>query len=116
MRKPLRSTIIASVAGVVMALPSAAFAVETIEGKVTGTELTACDFATKRCQGYLTVDGKGSSKTDALKIRVVGDIPIRNGSEAVLLPTLRGSVVSVSYEKEKGENVAKSIEVVQSRK
>lgn len=116
MRKLSRTTIIAAATGVAMAMPLAAFAVETIEGKVTGTELTACDFATKRCQGYLTLDAKVSGKPDALKVRVVGDIPIRKGSETVLLPTLRGNVVSVSYEGQKGENVAKSIEVLQGRK
>ncbi len=51
-----------------------------------------------------------------MSIRVIGDTGMTKGSEKALLPSLRGNVVSVNYVEEKGENLAKSIEVVQSKK
>lgn len=116
MRNRAASMIIVACAGVVMASPSIALAAEKIEGTVVGTKLTACDFANKRCEGYLTLDSKTSGKAESMSIRVVAGTAMTKGSEKVLLPALRGNVVSVSYVKEKGENLAQSIEVVQSKK
>lgn len=104
------------IAGVIGAFPSIALASEKIEGTVVGTKLTACDFAKHRCEGNLTLEPKSAVKVEPMIIRVVGDTSIVKGSEKVYLPTLRGNVVAVSYVKEKGENLAKSIEVVQSKK
>lgn len=116
MSKSIASTVIKAFAILVMVGPASALAAEKIEGTVVGTKLTACDFANKRCEGYLTLEPKSGGKADSMSIRVIGDTSMTKGSEKVLLPSLRGNVVSVNYVKEKGENLAKSIEVVQSKK
>ncbi|HEV2095493.1 MAG TPA: hypothetical protein VGQ82_03230 [Chthoniobacterales bacterium] len=116
MRKHIARTIIMAFASAFMTLPSISLALDKIEGNVVGTKLTACDFASRRCEGYLTLDTKAGAKADSMSIRVIGDTAMTKGSEKVLLPTLRGSTVAVTYVKEKGENLAKSIEVLQSKK
>ncbi len=116
MRNKSGLAIVAALTGFAFASPPVAFAAEKIEGKVVGTKLTACDFENKRCEGYLTLESVASGKAESLNIRVKSDTSMTKGSEKVLLPALRGSVVSVSYVKEKGETLAKSIEVLQSKK
>lgn len=116
MRKYIASRIFAASASIVMTLPAIALAVEKIEGTVVGTKLTACDFANKRCEGYITLEPKTSGKAESMSIRVKSDTSLTKGSEKVLLPSLRGNIVAVSYEKEKGENLAKSVVVVSSKK
>lgn len=117
MSERMRTTLIVAATGLIMTLPATAFTAEKIEGTVVGTKLTACDFGNKRCEGYLTLEPKTTgAKAEPMSIRVKSGTAMTHGSEQVLLPSLRGNVVSVSYEKEKGENLAKTIVVTQVRK
>lgn len=93
-------------------LPSAGFGEEKIEGTVVGTKLTACQFKPGGCEGYLTLEPKGAEKTEQVTIKVALGTPIKKGKEDLFLPALRGKLVAVSYVTEKGEKLAKAIEVL----
>ena len=116
MRKAVELIITASIASAITGYPSVALAAEKVEGTVVGTKLTACDFANKRCEGYLTLEPKTATKAEPMSIRILSATSLSKANEKVLLPSLRGSVVTVNYVKEKGENLAKSVEVVQTKK
>ncbi len=83
---------------------------------MVGTKLTACDLDKGRCEGYFTLEPQDSGKTERVNIRVVGDTSITKGGSRAYLPALRGNVVAVTYVKNKEENLAKSIEVLQGKK
>lgn len=91
---------------------SIALAQEKIEGKVTGTKLTQCDFNAKLggCAGTMKMERKAGDKTEELTINVPLGTPITKGGERVFLPALRGKTVVVTQVTEKNERVAKAIE------
>lgn len=110
------SAVTLACAGTFVLSPSIASAEEKAEGKVVATKLTACDLDKGRCEGYLTLEPQGISKTERVNIRVVGDTSITKDGSRAYLPALRGNVVAVTYVKNKEDNLAKSIEVLQGRK
>ena len=95
--------------------PSVGFSQEKAEGTVVSTKLTACQFKPGGCEGYLTLEGKGAAKTE-LTIKVVFGTVIKKGNEYAYLPALRGKLVTVSYVTDKGEKLAKLIEVVEAKR
>ena len=113
-RQTLRA-LLASVLAAAM-YPSTGFAQEKSEGTVVRTELTLCDFKPGGCEGSLVLETKSAGKLEQMTIKVPKGTLIKKSNDFVLLPALRGSVVSVSYVKDKGDNLAKSIEVLQSKK
>ena len=97
-------------------LPSVGFAQEKAEGTVVSTKLTACQFKPGGCEGYLTLETKGAAETEQVTIKVVLGTPIKKGDEYAYLPALRGKLVAVSYVTDKGEKLAKSIEVLDEKR
>ncbi len=108
-----RNTFFAMAAAIGLGLAAGtAHTQEKIEGKVASTKLTACDFKPGGCEGSMVLELEGGGKTEQATIKVQRGVLIKHGSENLYLPALRGSVVSVSYVTEKGEKVAKAIDVV----
>ncbi|MGQ5488028.1 hypothetical protein ACUH78_04205 [Thauera sp. ZXT1-4] len=87
--------------------PAPGFAQQALEGKVVGSKLTHCDFKPGGCAGSL----KLQTATGEVEIDVPLGTPIRQGSEYVYLPTLRGKVVSVVLAADKPGKTARSIDV-----
>ena len=96
--------------------PSVGFGQEKAEGTVVSTKLTACEMKPGGCEGYLTLETKGAAKAEQLSIKVALGTPIKKGNEYVYLPALRGKLVAVSYVTDKGEKLAKSIEVLEAKR
>jgi hypothetical protein len=95
-------------------LAAAAFtslAQERLEGKVTGTRLTVCQFKPGGCEGTLTLERASGGKNEEITVKVPLGTMITKGSEVVFLPALRGKSVAVTYAIEKGERIARAIEV-----
>ncbi len=95
------------VAGVV----SRAFAQQAIEGTVTGTTLTACDFKPGTCEGSLVLESRDGGKPFEVTIKVPKGTTIKKGNDHVFLPGLKGSTVVIAYVEDKGVKIAKSIDV-----
>ena len=96
----------------VMAGPfSTAFAQQAIEGTVTSTTLTACDFKPGTCEGSVVLETKAAGKPIQVTIKVPKGTQIRQGNEHLFLPGVKGRLVAITYVEEKGEKVAQSIEV-----
>lgn len=115
MRKIVTSMLLAAATGV-FAFPSFALAQKKAEGKVISTKLTACDMNPGGCEGTMTLETTTGSKPEQLSIRVIRGTPITKAGEHVYLPALRGNFVTVSYVLDKGEKLAKSIEVLQTKR
>ncbi|MFY9317474.1 MAG: hypothetical protein WAO95_18195 [Burkholderiales bacterium] len=98
----------AALAGTLFALSWAAAAQEKIEGKVLSTKLTVCTFKPGGCEGTMVL---GTAKPEQITIKVPLGTMIQKGSETVFLPALRGRTVSVTHVTEKGERIARSIDV-----
>jgi hypothetical protein len=108
--------ILASV-GALLFSPSIASAKEKAEGTVVGTKLTACHIDRGGgCEGYLTLEPRGGGKAERMSIRVTEDTSITKGGGKAYLPGLRGTVVAVIYVKNRDENLAETIEVLQAKK
>lgn len=106
-----RKTISIAVLALATAHAFDAAAEDRIEGTVVRTKLTQCDMATHRCEGSFDLQAGKSSKEETT-IRVVADTTITKGDERLYLPALRKNVVSVTYVTDKGEKVARAIEVL----
>jgi hypothetical protein len=91
-----------------------AVADEKLEGKVVGTNLTLCQPRPTGggCAGTLTLEPKASGAAQQVVINVIADTIIRKGKDYLFLPATQGSMVVVSYVTDKGQKVAKSIDVV----
>ena len=96
--------------------PSVGFSQEKVEGTVVSTKVTLCQFKPGGCEGYLTLDAKGTTKSEQVTIKVALGTPIKKGNEYAYLPTLRGKLVAVGYVTDRGEKLAKSIEVLEARR
>jgi hypothetical protein len=92
-----------------LASPAVQAAEERIEGTVISTKMTACDFKPDTCEGSLVLDTK--SKDGQVTVKVPKGTQIKKGDGHLFLPGLRGSPVAIGYVNDKGERVAKSIEV-----
>lgn len=111
----LRRAVLTAAVALATSQAIAASAEDKIEGTVVRTKLTSCDMATHRCEGSLELQTSKADKGEPVSIRVVADTTIKKGSEKMYLPALRKNFVSVSYVTEKGEKLAKAIEVVPER-
>jgi hypothetical protein len=98
----------AAFAGTLFALSWPAVAREKVEGKVLSTKLTACTFKPGGCEGTMVLE---TAKPEQLTIKVPLGTMIQKGNETVYLPALRGRTVSVTHVTEKGEKIARSIDV-----
>ncbi len=84
---------------------------ERLEGKVTGTNVTVCQFKPGGCEGTLTLETSLGGKVQEVTIKVPLGTMIKRGNEVVYLPTVRGKLVAVTHVTERGEKIARSIEV-----
>ena len=96
--------------------PSIGFAQETVRGTVVSTKLTFCDFKPGGCEGSLVLDTSAAGKPGQMGIKVPRGTLIKQGNDFVYLPALRGKYITVAYVMEKGEPVAKSIDVLKTTK
>ena len=103
-----RLFLIAALAGSFSTLSGMSAAQEKIEGKVLRTKLTACTFKPGGCEGTMVLE---TAKPEQITIKVPLGTMIRKGNETVFLPALRGRTVSVTHVTEKGERVARAIDV-----
>ncbi len=108
MRRPLIAVV--CVVFVLSAAVSVSFAQQQIEGTVVSSTLTACDFKPGTCEGTMVLDTKGATPGH-VTIKVPKGTQIKQGDGYLLLPGTKGRVVAVTYVENKGEKVAKSIEV-----
>ena len=77
--------------------------------------MTKCDMKPGTCEGSLVLDTKEGGKPTQVTIKVPKGTTIKKGGDHLFLPGVNGQPVVISYVTEKGEKVAKSIEVNASR-
>jgi hypothetical protein len=87
-----------------------AWAQQTFEGTVVSTTLTACDFKPGTCEGTVVLETKGAAP-GRVTIKVPKGTQIKQGNEHLFLPGTKGRLVAITYVENKGEKVARSIEV-----
>lgn len=98
----------AALAGALYALSGVALAQEKLEGKVLSTKVTVCTFKPGGCEGTMVLE---TATPEQVTIKVPLGTMIQKGSETVFLPTLRGRIVTVTHVTEKGERIARAIDV-----
>jgi len=108
MRRPVIAVVSAVLA--VFAAASAVFAQQIVEGRVASAKLTACDPKPGGCEGSLVLEPKGAG-SGPVTIKVVKGTQITQGGKHLLLPGTNGRQVAITYVEDRGEKVAKSIEV-----
>ncbi len=108
---PRRRFLIAALAATFSTLTGTALAQEKIEGKVISTKLTVCQFKPGGCAGSLLMETAAPGKREQVTIQVPLGTMIRKGEEVVYLPALRGRIVAVTHVTEKGERIARAIDV-----
>lgn len=108
----MRSPLIAVVSTIFMvcAPVSVSFAQQQIEGTVVSTKLTACDMKPGTCEGTMVLDTKGATP-GPVTIKVRKGTVIKHGDGYLFLPGTKGRVVAVTYVEDKGEKVARSVDV-----
>jgi len=106
-------TFIVALTGLLIALPPPAVeaAEEQIEGIVVSTTLTSCDFKPGTCEGSLVLERKDGGKPNPVTVKVPKGTAIKKGNDHLFLPGLKGQTIAVTYAEDKGEKVAKAIEV-----
>lgn len=82
------------------------------EGLVLRTHVTLCQFKPRGCAGYMDVEAKRAGRSERWTVQVRLGVPIRRGEDYVLLASLGGSAIAVTYVRERGAIVARSIEVI----
>lgn len=94
--------------------PGVSVADEKIEGKVVRTNLTLCQPRPSGggCEGTLTLEITAQGKAQQLPIKVIADTIIKKGQDFQFLPQTQEKSVVVTYVTEKGQKVAKSIDVL----
>jgi hypothetical protein len=95
-----------------LAYASIGFGQERVEGVVVSTQLTKCSFKPGGCEGNLVLEMPRGDTKEQLTIQVPLGTQIKKGNEDIYLPALRGNLVAVTQVSEKGETVAKSIEMI----
>src|SRR5712692_7650329 len=109
-----RRALLTALAVMTAAAPAVSVAEEKVEGKVVHTNLTLCHPRPTGggCEGTLTLETKAGGTAQQVVIKVIADTIIKKGQDHLLLPQTQDSSVVVIYVTEKGQKVAKSIDVV----
>jgi hypothetical protein len=89
---------------------SVAQAQQRIEGTVVSTKLTACDMKPGGCEGTMVVDTRGATPGQ-VTIKIQKGTVIKHGDGHLFLPGTHGRVVAITYVEDKGEKIAKSVDV-----
>ena len=92
-------------------LAGPARAQERIEGTVASTKLTRCEMKPGTCEGSLVLETREAGTPAQVTITVPKGTAIKKGNDHLFLPGLKGQPVVISFVTEKGERVARSIEV-----
>lgn len=114
MRQVGRAVFLIAFAVAACVAPTIGFADEQLEGKVVRTNLTLCHPRPSGggCEGTLTLETGKAGTAQEVPIKVIADTIIKNGPNFLVLPQTQDNTVIVTYVTEKGEKVAKSINVV----
>lgn len=88
-----------------------AWAQQMVEGTVVSTTLTACDFKPGTCEGSAVLETTTSGKARQVTIKVPKGTQIKHGNDHLFLPGLKGRLVAVTFVEDKGEKVARFIDV-----
>jgi hypothetical protein len=109
-----RGILLASFGALVAAGATPSVADEKVEGNVISTNLTLCHPRPSGggCEGTLTLQTKTGGTAQQVAIKVIADTIIKKDNDFLFLPATQGNAVVVSYVTEKGQKVAKSIDVV----
>lgn len=89
---------------------SVSLAQQQIQGTVVSTKLTACAMKPGTCEGTMVLDTK-SPTPGQVTIKIQKGTVIKHGDGYLFLPGTKGRVVAITYVEDKGEKVAKSVEV-----
>lgn len=110
-RKVVLLTAFAVMVGVA---PTMSVADEKLEGEVVHTNLTLCHPRPTGggCEGVLTLETKTAGTSQHVAIKVIADTVIKKGQNYLFLPQTQDNSVVVTFVTEKGQKVAKSIDVV----
>jgi hypothetical protein len=108
----MRSRVIAVTSALfaVFAAVSIAQAQQQVEGIVVSTKMTACDMKAGGCEGTMTLDTKGAAP-GPVTIKIQRGTVIKHGDGYLFLPATKGRFVVITYVEDKGEKVAKAVEV-----
>lgn len=93
-----------------LAVSSPTLAQQQIEGTVVSTKMTACDMKPGTCEGTMVLDTRGATP-GPVTIKIQKGTVIKHGDGYLFLPGTKGRVVAITYVEDKGEKVAKSVEV-----
>ncbi len=109
-----RDVLICSLGIMAFGASTAGSADEKLEGNVVGTNLTLCHPRPGGggCEGTLTLETKTSGAALQMELKVIADTIIKKDGQATVLPATEGTAVLVRYVTEKGQRVAKSIDVI----
>ena len=102
-----------SVASAILAMLTAvsiAHAQQHVEGTVVSTKMTACGMKPGTCEGTMTLQTKDGTPGQ-VTIKVQNGTVIKHGDGHLFLPATKGRLVAITYVEDKGEKVAKSVEV-----
>jgi len=109
MRRQLMFVLLLAMFALLPAVASAQ-AQRQVEGTVVSTKMTACDMKPGSCEGTMTLDTK-SATPGQVTIKIQKGTAIKHGDGYLFLPGTKGRVVAITYVEDKGEKVAKSVEV-----
>lgn len=113
----MHRSLIAIVSAIVVlsSATSVTFAQQSVEGTVVSTKMTACDMKPGSCEGTMTLDTKGATP-GPVTIRIQKGTVIKHGDGHLFLPGTKGRVVAITYVEDKGEKIAKSVEVKDAKR
>jgi len=105
---------VAALAAMVAGAPAGTRAEEKLEGNVVHTNLTLCHPRPGGggCEGTLTLETKAGGTAQRMLVKVIADTIIKRDQDVLFLPATQGNAVVVSYVTEKGQKVAKAINVL----
>lgn len=101
---------VASAMFAVLTAVASAQAQQQVEGTVVSTKMTACDMKPGSCEGSMTLDTKGATPGQ-VTVKIQKGTVIKHGDGYLFLPGTKGRVVAITYVEDKGEKIAKSVEV-----
>jgi len=90
----------------------AAGAVESIDGKVVSTNLTACGPVSGKpglCEGTLTLEYLVANKPVKIELQITRDTVLTLDGKMALLPSLNGAIAKTEYETKDGKKIATKV-------
>ena len=98
-----------------LATVGSAYAQQQLEGTVVSTKMTACDMKPGSCEGTMTLDIKGTTP-GPVTVKVQKGTVIKTSDGHLFLPGTKGRVVAITYVEDKGEKVARTIDVKDTKR